>query len=73
MYRMGTLVVETWDVMVPRRWFTVLTTDGMQVQARTHSLRNAVIMVQELLGDEAAVMAVYDGSHVYLIDWGPEQ
>ena len=62
-------MVETWDVMGLKHWFVVLTTDGMQIQARTHSLRNAVVMVQELLGDEAAVMAVYDGSHVYLIEW----
>jgi hypothetical protein len=62
-------MVEMWDVMVPNRWFVVLTDDGTRIQARTYSLRNAVVMVQELLGDDAAVMAVWDGSNVYVIDW----
>jgi hypothetical protein len=62
--------LETWDVMGPSHWFTVLTSDGAQIQARTHSLRKAVVMVQELLGDDAAVIAVFDGKHVYSIDWG---
>jgi hypothetical protein len=63
-------MVETWDVMGPSHWFTVLMSDGVQVQARTHSLRKAVVMVQELLGDDAAVIAVFDGKNVYSIDWG---
>jgi phosphoribosylamine-glycine ligase len=62
-------MVEMWDVMVPSRWFVVLTDDGTRIQARTYSLRNAVVMVQELLGDEAAVMAVWDGNNIYVIDW----
>lgn len=62
-------MVEMWDVMVPSRWFVVVTTNGMRIQARTYSLRNAVVMVQELLGDEAAVMAVWDGNNIYVIDW----
>jgi len=67
MGRLG--MVEMWDVMGLNQWFVVLTTDGMRVQARTHSLRNAVVMVQEILGDEAEVMAVWDGNNIYVIDW----
>jgi hypothetical protein len=62
-------MVEMWDVMGLNQWFVILTTDGMRIQAQTDSLRNAVVMVQALLGDEAAVMAVWDGSNVYVIDW----
>ncbi len=62
-------MVETWDVMGLNQWFVVLTTDGMRIQAHTHSLRGAVVMVQELLGDDSAVMAVWDGQHIYVIEW----
>jgi hypothetical protein len=61
--------VETWDVMGPSQWFVVITDDGTRIQARTHTLRSAVIMVQELLGDEEKVMAVFDGRHLYWISW----
>jgi len=65
-------MVETWDVMGPSQWFTVLTDDGSLIKARTYSVRRAVVIVQEMLAtidDEAMVTAVYDGNNVYMIGW----
>jgi len=62
-------MVETWDVMVPNRWFVLVTVSGMRLEAHTDSLRNAVVMAQELLGGEDHVMAVWDGNNIYVIEW----
>lgn len=62
-------MVETWDVMVPEQWFVIVTSTGARIQARSTSLRTAVVLAQTFLGDEDEVMAVWDGSHIYVIDW----
>jgi len=65
-------MVETWDVMAPSDWFIVLTDDGSRIKARTYSVRRAVVIVQEMLdsfNDDAVVIAVYDGTCIYMIEW----
>lgn len=63
------MTIRTFDVIKPSRWMVAILSNGHHIQIRTYSVQRAISMIQEVIGDEFLVMALFDGTTLYQVEW----